>query len=830
MQKQSSKNKSNTISDGKLYMGLTNGNGFTNGFGSEGSARESSYRNGEKSTKTDHGTYTTGLTNGNGLSVGDGAVNGNGMTVKPNRIPLVRAKRLRYRLLGFAVAVFLVLAPLTILMIEIPEAEDGIIIDGDFRDWEGVVYHTDSVGDMSQHPDINIIESRIVLDDNKASVLLVVDGWMLEGDDGVALDQVHILLDSDADASTGYQYDGLGADYMVHAYGSGKVIHGSTIYTYDDTYRSSNKRAQNDWNAWSPAHSGAVACSGNKLEASIYLMKDSYNDDGVMFAVFKTMDYAGFTDRTDIVSTKPGYLVVDQSTEISGDIVESGSDVTSLRVVATAHESPIILNSISFANDAGVSVTTSKSLPVKIKSGQSREIMVSVDTSSLPTSSVFSLELESASVEIATEEQMLEKVPVTISGSGYTGYVEAAPSEIVIDGAFGDWVNVIGHSDDITESSTGGNPNIDIREYKSVEVSESLSFFLRVDGTMMEGTKILSRPLRFIEEDIKTEGSGGSGGGSGGPSIQPDTPSRCGYDYAYIMIDTDRNRETGYSVNSIIGAELMIRIVGQDGDILTRELYQYIEETNPDNPESIDKLIKPGTIKFSWIKAGDVDAANDAKRLEAQLSAGLLGLEAFGNVDYHILMTDWSGKLDSGEDPTVGKLGETGSVTAVKLDGKTFPKAPKMSNSRNPETTRASSRVILTNGSQSGVDLLPSDGDTLRGEYWDINKFEVDAGETIYIQKGEIAYISANFIFINGTIIGNMCNGSLNGTAGPIGTQGGYGDGLGGGLGGSGSTTAAGAGGGGGGYGGDGGDGGNGGGGATAGSGGAAFDTRNSLI
>jgi hypothetical protein len=802
MQKESSYPNPNEINEGKLGRGLTNGNGLTvnNGL-----------------TNGNGLSLNNGLTNGNGLTMGNGKTNGNGQNGKTNRIPLVKAKRMKHRLLGLVVAAILIIAPLSLYLMDIRESAKGIVIDGDFRDWNGVFRHEDTVSDLSQHPNANIVETSIIADNEKTSVYLAVDGWIMEGGNDKGTDQVYILVDSDADATTGYYCEGLGADYLIHAYGKDRQMKGGTIYLYDNGYKSTERRTQDDWNAWNPVDNGKIATSGNKLEASLYLYEGTFNSDRTMYALFETRDYAGFSDRTDILSTSPGLVVVEQTPIISEDIIEQSTNQNAVKVTATARESTVTLDDLSFTSN--VDITIDPQLPVTLQAGESREFLVKVDTSTAPLESVLDLELASVSA-YSTADSKLRNIPATISGNGYKGYVGAAPDKIVIDGAFGDWAYTKSIRDNSDEPTLLGNSNIDILEYRTVKVEESLSFFLRVDGTMMKGTKILSKSINIIENNIKkSEGtSSGSSGSSGGIVT---IPEKYGYDYAYFMLDTDNDLGTGFLTYKTIGADYMLRIVGFEGRIVSQELFLY------------DQELSSKDLKEGWIKVADIEAANDAKRLETQVASNLFP-NGLSTVNYYIMMTDWSDGLDTAADPTIGVPGSSGIISVIKMDENTVHMQPKISNSRNPFGTRASSRATYS-GDMGGANLTLQNDDVISGPLFNIASFVVPKGVTVYIASGSLCTIIANAIYINGTI-----NGTGNGTVGGNGGAATGGNGLNGGnvalaggngTGGTGDGNSGAGGGGGGAYGGDAGAGGDGGGGSPGpgGAGGTNFSDNKSI-
>jgi hypothetical protein len=191
MEKQSFDKIENPVYEGKIGRGLTNGNGFTNGFAAANAPREPSRSNSEPAAKSDIQTNSNGLTNGNGFTVGNGVTNGNGVGSKPSRIPMLRSKRIRGKIMGLALAVFLILAPLSLYLVDFTNDADGIVIDGDFRDWNGLYRHTDSSTDMSSRPNVNIVETSIQNEGDMTAFLLVVDGWIFEGGGSNGADTVY---------------------------------------------------------------------------------------------------------------------------------------------------------------------------------------------------------------------------------------------------------------------------------------------------------------------------------------------------------------------------------------------------------------------------------------------------------------------------------------------------------------------------------------------------------------------------------------------------------------------------------------------------------------
>ncbi|UCH89352.1 MAG: hypothetical protein JSV49_01510, partial [Thermoplasmata archaeon] len=647
----------------------------------------------------------------------------------------------------------------------------------EFRAGNDAMNPAASADDLSRYPNINRIASSIVLEDDKIFVMMVVSGWIMEGDSDTRADQVHIFIDSDVDGSTGYLYSGLGADYMIHAYGKNGKIHYGGVYLFDPDYKSEEKRINTDWNAWNLMGNGMIDNSRNKLEACVYLIDGTYNPGGTTLAVFKTTDYAGNSDRTAIISDKSGYITLEQEPASNDDVLSSAPGTEVIKITATAHEAPIKLDSFSFKNSDDSNYIITPTLPVTLNAEETMEFVVEVDTSTIPAETVLDFEITKVAASLESQDTNTA-VPITLSGSGYKGYVKTAPDEIRIDGAFGDWANIVGFDDEEAENSINGNINIDLREYRTVKATDSLSFYLRVDGEMMKGTKILHGPMSIIEKNIQNsdEEYRSSANDDGELVIQ------YGYDYAYIMLDIDRDKLSGYSINRQLGADYMIRVVGQDGEIFFNELYCYNQETSMKSSECIENIMKKRNTMEGWVKITDVSAALDLSRLEAQISTKLLNLNHFNDINYYILMTDWTEAKDTIADPGLGEPGEPGVISVIKMDENTIFAEPKQLNSRNPSLTRASSRASLPNGDQNWANLIPANGSTLDGSYYNITTFEVKAGRIVYLNDDPTIYheyyikIVANNIYINGTIFG-AGNGSTGGAGGGSGNEGEGGEG-----------------------------------------------------
>ncbi|MCK5558965.1 MAG: hypothetical protein KAJ51_00165, partial [Thermoplasmata archaeon] len=576
-------------------------------------------------------------TNGNGLT------NGNDVVRKYTRIPLIKSKRLKTRIIGAALAIALIFAPLTIYLVEFGAEPTGMIIDGNFSDWEDTKGYTDTVEDANTNPNINIINYKMVKENNDANFYLEVQGDMLKGTNPDVADTVHIFVDSDTNTDTGYSVAGIGADYMLEAQGKSGCILSSDVKIFDPTYRTvdDDTRDQNDWNGWCELQNGELKCAGNKLEAKISLFSPS--EVGVevqdqIFACFRLADAKGNEDYSDnIVGNGQGALIVKQKSVASEILTADLAEVLELEFTAVAND--VTIDSITITHEGGgtlISIPT----PLTILRDATEIFTVVLNTTTAQYG-------DFATVKISNCDDIVvrDNVPVTLVGSGSTSYIKAAPTEIKIDGVFADWNNIASHSDELFEDSVNGNQNIDIVEHCSVNQNDKLSFYLKVDGTMMKGSKILTKPLVWTKPEKATTPETPKSDVSG-TELElnlPPLPKLVGKDAAYVFIDADKNPESGYITQDMaIGADYIIQLTGQDGKILSRSLYEY-------NP----------TVAYTnsgWsrlpVESTEVMAATDSTQLETQISIkNILNFE--DEVDVFFMMTDWNGNRDSSDKPII---------------------------------------------------------------------------------------------------------------------------------------------------------------------------------
>jgi hypothetical protein len=215
-------------------------------------------------------------------------------------------------------------------------------------------------------------------------------------------------------------------------------------------------------------------------------------------------------------------------------------------------------------------------------------------------------------------------------------YVGAVPDGVLIDGLFSDWDRVNNNLDiDVNKIA---NRNIDIQEYRIMQNDEYLSFYLKVDGTLMKGTSV---PLILTNTEQLTQSSAVVTK-SETEVKKPYTPSKpveielpaelLGEDKAYIFIDTDQATNTGYHPDWLtIGADHMLEIKGKEGLILSSSYHVFIGTNQND---------------WTWSFKGNIDAEKDSTRLETRISQNEIGLEYNEKCDVFFCVMDWSEKKD----------------------------------------------------------------------------------------------------------------------------------------------------------------------------------------
>jgi tetratricopeptide (TPR) repeat protein len=665
--------------------GIVNGNGLTNGRGLSSGRGLTNGRSAVNGTGMEagrgiingkglvNGRYKgeglingRGIINGRSLINGTGAINGRGFI---NGVPgveggsyaayLRRVGRRRSATAGaviaLAVAAMLVV-PLLAFQMGGPQ---GIQIDGDFADWEGIAAYSDSIGDQPSNPSVDIVNFSTSSEGGSAFFRVQAAGKILSGgSEGV--DDARIFIDADASSATGYLIWGIGADRMLDIFGFDNRVKGSEVYSFNSS------RSREDWNGWYLTGSARAAARGAQLEVGAAQSELGMREGGRYLASVRLDDGRGNTDTSDLlIGNERGALLVAQSgltpQEISNisapvpllalNLTASVSDISitgiDLEPLATTADRPSAITNVSLYLDTGHdmipdgndlllssaalkngSFNISIQPPLQVQRGMAIGLLA---TGSLKNDSSVG---SPAGLRILSHETVrLVKGAATLSGGGSLGFVISQLPKIVIDGAFGDWesVNVVNDTDDPVR------PDIDILHHAVASNRESVSFYFDVEGEMLGGT--------LVPAAARTRPAKPGPIGPPTPVAPLPLPVVTGEDTAAIFIDADRNVSTGILVAGMMGAEFSVQITGKEGRVISSAAYRASAGAN-------------------WSLMGAASAATDEKRLEAQVTFALLGIQPC-TVDAVIYTTDWSGQRDYSSEAR-GRGGEL-NITARSI-------------------------------------------------------------------------------------------------------------------------------------------------------------------
>ncbi|MEM2899276.1 MAG: hypothetical protein QXT63_00635, partial [Thermoplasmata archaeon] len=212
-----------------------------------------------------------------------------------------------------------------------------IVIDGAFADWAGLEELKDEINDVKKLtlstpgkgnsikqkvPNIDISGIKIAKEDTSISFYIRVEGEMMSGSAVLDLpnmrfldtsntvsqtsseteaeiilpvakgeDLTQIFLDTDDNAKTGYNYSGLGADYLIQISGKNGIVKESNLSKYED-------------GAWKYFSDVDVGIDEHRLETQVLLSRlgiDPENGNGIVSsrikAAFKTTSWSGAFDE-----------------------------------------------------------------------------------------------------------------------------------------------------------------------------------------------------------------------------------------------------------------------------------------------------------------------------------------------------------------------------------------------------------------------------------------------------------------------------------------------------------------------------------------------------
>ena len=501
---------------------------------------------------------TNGLVNGvgrvNGLVTPTGRVNGlmgeqgriNGTSsgtrsVRAGRKEIrvsVPTKRVRYAAIAAATLFAILIAGF--LFVPIPGPTPRIVIDGSFGDWASVPMF-DAVS-VASDANVSIDHYASLLDDHSLYLFASTRGGMFS--DSSAYDGIYFLIDADGNPSTGYQFDGIGAEAVLEIFGGNNSVAGSRLYGFPSN-------AEVNWSQRQSLGSPPAASSAQGVEAQV----STYDLTGFDPANFRIVvfadDYAGVSSRS-LAPLTPNGSVLLELFPVASVVSSTTTPLFAIRVRALGLPAGASWGVSAFVYSAtpGITVFLSTGAVVLTQGQPEATITASALASGVSPGDVVQVDVTNATAP----------VPVVVRGAPIRAYMVAPPPTVRVDGLFADWVaRDQADSDPVTVK----NPDVDILRYGAAVNTSSAFFHVVVAGDLMAGRV----PDRFVR---LPPGQGGNA--SGGPPIP--LPRRTGEDILRAYVDLNSTDATGLLVDGIY-ADYLLEIRGVAGRITTQRLYAW---------------------------------------------------------------------------------------------------------------------------------------------------------------------------------------------------------------------------------------------------------------
>lgn len=525
-------------------MGRTNGlkHGRVNG------TKHGGLVNGTSSGRV-NGT-SKGLVNGNqkGLVNGtrQGRVNGFkgskgvGQEEEPSLLShKIAGKIPTWQAVAATLVVILLISSAVILAIQ-PQnpGQDGIIIDGQFADWVNVPSYKLSEllpGNIPQ-----VIEAKMNMSGSRLNLYMRLQDNAFSGANPSVF---YMMIDADSDGDTGYLLadHGLGADRLITLSG----WDGHLMESYDSNFSGSSDAS--NWSAWEVGKYVSIIQSQTELELSLPFFPNA--------PLLQIATASAGKDYESPVMSLHGTIVAKQESLLSGMLVSMPSQsIIRVSTIAMGIAPGNITATATIANDTNPNLA---STVIQVSSSSWSNTDFSLNLSSLTSGDSFSMRAVVTSSAFSGT--------VDVNGDTVCGYYLSIPTNIVIDGAFGDWMN---KKISDTDSAVIENPNIDIAEYGADTQNGSHFFYISIEGDALGGT------------DIPEERGRSTPGGGGQPPVV--RLRKTGEDLLQVFIDKDPGNGTGqviFSGNKTIGADYLVEMFGRKGHVTTKWVMQWSSST-----------------------------------------------------------------------------------------------------------------------------------------------------------------------------------------------------------------------------------------------------------
>src|SRR2546426_8463711 len=442
---------------------------------------------------------TNGLVNGvgrvNGLVTPAGRVNGlmgeqgrvNGTitgtrSVRAGRREIrlsVPTKRVRYAAIGAATLFAILIAGF--LFIPIPGPTPPIVIDGSFADWATVPMY-DAVSAASD-ANVAIDHYASLLDHNSLYLFASTRGGMFG--DSSAYDGIYFLIDADGNPSTGYQFEGIGAEAVLEIFGGNNSVAGSRLYGFPSN-------AEVNWSQRQSIGSPPAAASVQGVEAQVSTYDLTRFDPARFRVSVLADDFVGGSSRS-LAPLTPNGSVLLELLPVASVVSSTTTQLFSIsgRALGVPAGASWAVSSFVYNATPGVTVFLSAESAILTPSQPEAMITASALASGISPGSVVQIDLSNATAP----------VPVVVRGGPIRAYVLAPPSTVQVDGLFADW---IGRDQTDSDPVPVKNPDVNILRYGAAVNTSAAFFHVSVAGDLMAGR----RPPRVLPPP---PGQGGKG-------------------------------------------------------------------------------------------------------------------------------------------------------------------------------------------------------------------------------------------------------------------------------------------------------------------------------
>lgn len=541
----------------------------------------------------------------------------------PPKRPLVATPTL------LAIIIIIIVLLIAIFAVMYPGLND-MDIDGNFDEWGQVVMHKD-IPQTDIPENVNIVEYAVQTQDEELFLYLKTKGEMFPKD-AAQPSYVNVFIDSDSNPDTGYMVNSIGAEHRIEVKGWTDSVRSAKYFTF------SPSGDANDWNAFVETGNIQAASSGNELEISKSLSAFGLDTDSKPSILFTIKTSDGDMDITEApVGTRPGGISVTQYIKAPSTPVAPGTGgqvFMNIKVEAKGVDDTfrsMTLSRLGTGTPGDISSITLWSSDMRVDDGKFEDLprsefqqvhlepnlIVKVGTPVILTLKMDVWDMVQSptvgAMIFSTNDVVFKRSPValhTIQEEALISYINKAPAQPTVDGAWGDWNSA--NSNEAGFLGGSSNPDITFKEIRSAVVEDGhIKMTIEVTGQILSGS-----PIPDYQAPVE----------SCGPD--PKCPN-TGEDVLIVYLDADSNSTTGVAVGSM-GAEYAVIIQGKYGMISPDSLgfYDY------DAGKGIwEKLSSTGIWAFT-----------EEHRIEVEIDLAQSGLQSMG--DDHRYMVELRDSLN----------------------------------------------------------------------------------------------------------------------------------------------------------------------------------------